>query len=426
MKPLTCNWGRAREASSSTGQALNLNCETVRLSDVIVPQDHREADEETASRIVDSIRAHGLLGPIVVRHQKVVGYFGEGKGRTAIFLGAGRNRLRGAELAGFKEIPAIFFKGDSRHTRLVTIEENLFRKDLTALEKAEQYAEWFRIAEQLDVSGQDVRKPQGGRPQGGVAKLARQSPISGRTAEARRKTMERSIAIDGIVPKIKEAIRAAKLDNNKKAMLEIAAQMTPHEQLKKVRELRTTRNTRRAAIKKRLRETMPATDRATFKELLAGWDLSPEVRKPWRRAPSEVRERFINEVLRGPHDGGLEEAAELVKKAFHGRKSILVQDMQRLGRRHGFGKNVIQKVIRELGYKKKRLSWNRNHPWSYMNTYIDWKNQMAAIPKEEFADLRPPEKRKIKSVVVRDHDDDDDDDSDFPRREPPPDFSDLD
>ena len=41
MKPIRRNWGRAREACSSTGQVLNSNCETVRVSDVIVPKDHR-------------------------------------------------------------------------------------------------------------------------------------------------------------------------------------------------------------------------------------------------------------------------------------------------------------------------------------------------------------------------------------------------
>jgi ParB family transcriptional regulator, chromosome partitioning protein len=426
MKPITCNWGKARKACSSSGQALELNHETVRVSDVIVPKSHREVDEETASRIAESIRAHGFLGPIVVRRRQVVaGYFEDAEDTTAIYLVAGRNRLRGAELAGLKEIPAIFFKGDNRHARLVTIEENLFRKDLTALERAEQYAEWFRIAEQLKVSGQDVRKPKGGRPEGGVAKVARELPISRGTAEARRKTLERSIAIAGMLPKTKEAIKNAKLDNNQKAMLKIAEQGTPHAQAKKIRELQTTRETRRAAIKKRLRETMPASERTTYKELLAAWDSSPEFRKAWHRTPTELRERFINEVLRGPRDGGLDDAVELVKKALHGRKSILVQDMQRLGRRHGFDKKVIQNVIRGLGYKKKRLSWNRNHPWSYINTYKRWKDQLAVIPKEDFADLRPPEKRQTTPIAI-DVNVDEDDDSELPERLSEPDFSDLD
>jgi hypothetical protein len=80
--------------------------------------------------------------------------------------------------------------------------------------------------------------------------------------------MERSKAIAGIFSKAKDAIKTAKLDNNQKALLEIAKQDTPHAQAKKVREL-TTRNTRRAAIKKRLPETMPVAERTTFKDLLA-------------------------------------------------------------------------------------------------------------------------------------------------------------
>ena len=344
MKPITCNWGAARKVSLSSGQALDLDYETVRVSDVIVPGDHREVDEEVASRIANSIRANGLLHPIVVRRRKVVGDFGE-REDPRIFLVAGRNRLRAAELLGLKEIPATFFKGDRRHARLVTIEENLFRKENNALERAEQYAEWFRIAEQLEVSGQDVRKPKGGRPEGGLSKLARELPIAGKTVEARRKTMERSKAIARIHPRTKEAIKKAKLHNNQKALLEIAKENTPYDQVKKVRELRTTRNTRRAAIKKRLKETVPVEKRGIYKELLAAWDASPKLRKTWHRMPTELRERFINEVLRGPHDGGLEEAVELVKKAFHGRKSILVQDLQRLGRRHGFNERMIQKVI---------------------------------------------------------------------------------
>ena len=329
-------------------------------------------------------------------------------------LVAGANRLKAAELLGLKEIPAIFFKGDHRRARLITIEENLFRTNLTALERAEQYAAWYTIAEKLEVSGQDVRKPKGGRPEGGLSKLARELPISGKTVEARRKTMERSKAIAGMLPKVKEAIMAAKLDNNQKALLEIAKQDTPRAQVKKARELRTTRNTRRAVIKKRLRETMPVAARRTYKGVLAAWDASPIFRKAWPRTPRELQERFINEVLRGSRRYSAEEAIDLVKDAFVGRKSILVQDLQRLGRRYGFSKRTIQNIARTFGYKKKRLSSNRNHPWSYMNTNKDWRN-FPIISDDKFADLRPPEERQPKPIAVEvDVDvDEDEDDSKF-------------
>ena len=188
-----------------------LDYETVRVGDIVViDSEHRKMNEEAASRIAESIRARGFFGSIVVRREKVVGDFGE-REDARILLVAGRNRLRAAELLGLKEIPAIFFKGDHRHARLVTIEENLFRKDLNALERAEHYAAWFRISKQLEDSGQHVRKRKAGRPEGGLSKLARDLPISGKTVEARRKTMERSKAIAGIHPKTKEAIKKAKL-----------------------------------------------------------------------------------------------------------------------------------------------------------------------------------------------------------------------
>ena len=50
---------------------------------------------------------------------------------------------------------------------------------------------------------------------------------------------------------------------------------------------------------------------------------------------------------------------------------------------------------------------------------------MQVIPKEEFADLRPPEERQTEPIVV-DVNVDKDDDSELPERAPYPDFSDLD
>ena len=434
VRPVLSNWGSKKSTTKETDERspvehrpsyVALDYKSVRVSDVIViDSKHRKMNEETASRIAESIRARGFLGSIVVRREKVVGDFGE-REDARILLVAGRNRLRAAELLGLKEIPATFFKVDRRHARLVTIEENLFRKDLSALERAEHYAAWFRISAQLEDSGQHVRKPKAGRPEGGLSKLARELPISGKTVEARRKTMERSKAIAGISPKAKEAIKAAKLHNNQKALLEIAKEGAPYDQLKKVRELRTTRNTRRAAIKKRLTETVPVEKRGIYKDLLAAWDASPRFRKAWHRTPRELGERFINEVLRGSRGYSAEEAIDLVKDAFVGRKSILVQDLHRLGRRYGFNKRIIQNIARTFGYRKKRLSSNRFHPWSYMNTNKDWRN-FPIISDDKFADVRPPEETQPKPIVADFNVDDDDEDLELPKRAPDPDFSDLD
>ena len=61
--------------------------------------------------------------------------------------------------------------------------------------------------------------------------------------------MERSKAIAGISPNAKEAIKKAKLHDDQRALLR-SPKSTPYDQVKEVRELRTTRNTRRAALEK--------------------------------------------------------------------------------------------------------------------------------------------------------------------------------
>jgi len=197
----------------------------VRISDITIPDDHREIDLEVVSQLAESIRAKGLLHPIVVRRRKAGIILGK-KFEAKIFVVAGAHRLKAAELAGLKKIPAIFLEGDIRHAELIAIEENLLRKDLTALERAVQLVEWAEIAKELEVPGQNVRKPKGGRPKGGTAQLARELPISGKTEEARRKTMERSKKIGELTPEAMTAAKKAGLDNSQSILLEIANETT--------------------------------------------------------------------------------------------------------------------------------------------------------------------------------------------------------
>jgi hypothetical protein len=93
---------------------------------------------------------------------------------------------------------------DDREARLWQISENLHRADFTVLERDTQIAEWLRlIDDELGVSGQVVRKPQGGRPEGGLALAARRLPDAGTSEEVRRKSVERAIRVDNISPRAK-------------------------------------------------------------------------------------------------------------------------------------------------------------------------------------------------------------------------------
>jgi hypothetical protein len=156
-------------------------------------------------------------------------------------------------------------------------------------------------------------------------------------------------------------------------------------------------------------EALSDSERAKYEDILNAWERNSEFRTIWRRADQQLRERFINEVLRGSSGVEYGEAMNLVKRAFEGRRSILVRDLLRLGMRYGFSKKSMRTVVRTLGYQKKRGSLNRHEPWSYMNTNPNWKEQLCVIRSSEFEDHSPPKERETgDDDVVYDFDDDED------------------
>ena len=97
--------------------------------DEVVPnpyQPRRNFSEEELRELAESIRAHGMLQPIVVR---------ERDGRYEII--AGERRWRAAKLAGMDRVPAIIREVESEEEMLVfALVENLQREDLNPVEKA--------------------------------------------------------------------------------------------------------------------------------------------------------------------------------------------------------------------------------------------------------------------------------------------------
>jgi len=86
-------------------------------------------DEETLSELTASIRAIGLLQPVLVRPAK--------GGRFELI--AGERRWRAASRAGLSVIPAIIRVTDDVSSVEQALVENLHREDLTALEEAAAY-----------------------------------------------------------------------------------------------------------------------------------------------------------------------------------------------------------------------------------------------------------------------------------------------
>ena len=93
-------------------------------------QPRSDFDPAPLAELADSIRAHGILQPILVR-ATLSGYE----------LIAGERRLRAAQLAGLSTIPAVVRSADESAQLELALIENLQRADLGPLEEAEAYRE---------------------------------------------------------------------------------------------------------------------------------------------------------------------------------------------------------------------------------------------------------------------------------------------
>lgn len=91
-------------------------------------QPRRLFDQELLQELADSLKAEGMIQPIIVRP------FGD-----TFELVAGERRWRAAQLAGFSEVPAIVREMEDKSVAAVSIIENIQRKDLNPLEEASAF-----------------------------------------------------------------------------------------------------------------------------------------------------------------------------------------------------------------------------------------------------------------------------------------------
>jgi ParB-like chromosome segregation protein Spo0J len=272
---------RTRVAATTSAQMpKSARIQKVAVEDVLVLDKQRECNAERVKELAASMTAIGLRTPITVRRKA---------GEDRPVLVAGLHRLKAATSLGWKVIDAMIMS-DTLAARLWAIAENLHRSELTAMERAGLVRKWVKLIQKLEVSGHNVRKPKGGRPEGGIAKAARDLPVSGKTAEARRKSVERDVKIAGISRKAKAAAKAAGLEDNRTALLKIAKEPTPKAQAAKVQEL--------ANEKKKPHAGLAPKDKKKFLRLRGAFVRAREFCRAWRNAPPIVRRLFVSRILK--------------------------------------------------------------------------------------------------------------------------------
>lgn len=105
-------------------------------------QPRRYFDPEALQSLADSIRAQGLIQPIVLRRRS-----GEYE------LIAGERRWRAAQMAGLAQIPAIIREIDDTQAAALALIENLQREDLNPIEQAEAMR---RLIHEFSMTHQQV------------------------------------------------------------------------------------------------------------------------------------------------------------------------------------------------------------------------------------------------------------------------------
>ena len=106
----------------------------------LVPNPHqprREFSESSLAELADSIRAKGVLQPVLVEASETGSY-------TII---AGERRVRAARLAGLSSMPVIVKQFSDRERLEIALIENIQREDLTPIEEAAAYKRLMDLAE---------------------------------------------------------------------------------------------------------------------------------------------------------------------------------------------------------------------------------------------------------------------------------------
>lgn len=191
----------------------------------------RPVDQAAVDMLAVSIEEHELSQPITVRP------IGSEEGEAAYELVVGAHRLAAFRKLGLASIPAQVRILTDADARLVEVDENLIRRELTPLERAESIAARFeawrsRFPERV-VASRGVAKPKRGRPgnSANLTEFLNGAPVSmGFTVETAAATglsesvVKRAAAVfRGLSPALRAKIAASWIARNDSTLRQLAA-----------------------------------------------------------------------------------------------------------------------------------------------------------------------------------------------------------
>lgn len=124
--------------------------QTVRITEIEQnrSQPRKRFDDEALTELAESIQAHGMLQPIVVRPI----------GERRYQIVAGERRWRAAKRIGLSEVPVIIRELTDHEASQIALIENLQRENLNPIEEAAGYQ---ALMQQFDMTQEEVAKTVG-------------------------------------------------------------------------------------------------------------------------------------------------------------------------------------------------------------------------------------------------------------------------
>ena len=122
-------------------------------------QPRRHFNKEKLEELVNSIRIHGVLQPIVVVRKN-----------SKFLIVAGERRYRASKLAGLERVPAVIRELSDQNRLELSLIENIQRDNLNVLEMAEAY---LKLREQFNLTAKEIGERVGGRSESAVLNTLR-------------------------------------------------------------------------------------------------------------------------------------------------------------------------------------------------------------------------------------------------------------
>lgn len=171
----------------------------INVKDIVVnPHQPRHAvDHAALEDLINSIREHGILQPLVVL--KVAGGYQ---------LIAGERRYRAAQIIGLTTVPAIIRDATRQEQLELAIVENVQRKDLNPMERAKAYQ---RLIDEFRLTQEEVAK-QVGKSRATIANTLRllELPVEVQQAVTEERITEGHAKVIASTPTPKEQLKLLK------------------------------------------------------------------------------------------------------------------------------------------------------------------------------------------------------------------------